>query len=400
MPYYRYKAADLAGNVSRGETYAVNEVDVELRLRQMGLVLIRLRPRTRLGWSWQRHVSRRELIGFCFHVQQIARAGVPLLDGLRDLIAVTHNSHFRDVLSLVADDIEGGRLFSQALAHHPQVFDPVFVALVRAAEASDQLGVVFERMEARLKAQDELASEFTRLLIYPGVVGLAVLAAAWVLLFHLTPKLAMLVTSLNLPVPTATRWLMALAGWTQAHGLWLLGLGVLLAALAILGWQRQEGWRDRFDTLLLRLPLIGEAARKSALARFTGLFALLSQSGLNILEALAACEKSVGNRHIARRIGRAGKLIAAGETVSAGFRQVDLFPPLVLRMLHTGEASGALAEALDNAAWFFARDAREAMARALKLVEPALALLLGGLLAFLLLAVFLPVYQVIGEIRL
>lgn len=400
MPYYHYKAADLAGNVRRGETYAVNEVDVELRLRQMGLVLIRLRPQSRPTLPWRQRVARRDLIGFCFHVQQIARAGVPLLDGLRDLIAVTHNSHFRDVLSLVADDIEGGRLFSQALAHHPQVFDPVFVALVRAAEASDQLGVVFERMEARLKAQDELQSEFTRLLIYPSVVGLAVLAAAWVLLFHLTPKLAVLVTSLDLPVPAATRWLLALAGWTQAHGLWLLGLGVLLAALAVLGWQRQEGWRDRFDTLLLRLPLVGEAARKSALARFTGLFALLSQSGLNILEALAACEKSVGNRHIARRIGRAGKLIAAGETVSAGFRQVDLFPPLVLRMLHTGEVSGALAEALDNAAWFFARDAREAMARALKLVEPALALLLGGLLAFLLLAVFLPVYQVIGEIRL
>jgi type IV pilus assembly protein PilC len=345
-------------------------------------------------------VARRDLIGFCFHVQQISRAGVPLLDGLRDLIAVTGNSHFRDVLSLVADDLEGGRLLSQALAHHPQVFDPVFVALVRAAEASDQLGQVFERLESRLKAQDELESEFTRLLIYPAVVGLAVLAAAWVLLFYLTPKLAILVTNLNLPVPSATRWLMALAGWAQDHGIWLVGSGAVLAMAAALGWHRLEGLRDRIDTLLLRLPAIGEVARKSALARFTGLFALLTQSGLNILEALSACEKSVGNRYIARQIGRAGQLIAAGETVSASFRQVNLFPPLVLRMLYTGETSGALAQALDNAAWFFARDARETMARAMKLVEPALAILLGGLLAFLLLAVFLPVYQIIGEIRL
>jgi type IV pilus assembly protein PilC len=400
MPYYRYKAADLAGSVSRGTIHAINEVDVELRLRQMGLVLIRLRPCARLAWSWQRRVARRDLIGFCFHVQQISRAGVPLLDGLRDLIAVTGNSHFRDVLSLVADDLEGGRLLSQALAHHPQVFDPVFVALVRAAEASDQLGQVFERLESRLKAQDELESEFTRLLIYPAVVGLAVLAAAWVLLFYLTPKLAILVTNLNLPVPSATRWLMALAGWAQDHGIWLVGSGAVLAMAAALGWHRLEGLRDRIDTLLLRLPAIGEVARKSALARFTGLFALLTQSGLNILEALSACEKSVGNRYIARQIGRAGQLIAAGETVSASFRQVNLFPPLVLRMLYTGETSGALAQALDNAAWFFARDARETMARAMKLVEPALAILLGGLLAFLLLAVFLPVYQIIGEIRL
>lgn len=400
MPYFRYKAADLTGNVSRGEIYAANEVDVDLRLRQMGLIPIRLRPRTRYTWSWRRRVAHRDLIGFCFHVQQISRAGVPLLDGLRDLIAVTGNSHFRDVLSLVADDLEGGKLFSQALAHHPQVFDPVFVALVRAAEASDQLGPVFERLESRLKAQDELESEFTRLLIYPAVVALAVLAAAWVLLFYLTPKLAMLVTSLNLPVPMATRWLMALAEWVQGHGIWLIGIGALLTMAAVLGWHRLEGLRERLDALLLRLPVLGETARKSALARFMGLFALLTQSGLNILEALSACGKSVGNRHIARQIDRAGQLIAAGETVSASFRQVNLFPPLVVRMLYTGESSGALTEAFDNAAWFFARDAREAVARALKLVEPALALLLGGLLAFLLLAVFLPVYQVIGEIRL
>jgi len=400
MPYFRYKAADLTGQVRRGTLYAANEVDVEQRLRQMGLILIRLRPRARPGWSWRRHISRRDLIGFCFHVQQISRAGVPLLDGLRDLIAVTGNAHFREILSQLADDLEGGRLFSEALAHHPDVFDPVFVALVRAAEASDRLGPVFERLEARLKSQEALAAEFTRLLIYPSAVGVAVLAAAWVLLFYLTPKLAMLVTSLNLPVPLATRWLMALAGWVQDQALWLAALAAIPAGAILLGWQRFEGLRERFDALLLHLPAIGEAARKSALARFTGLLALLTQAGLNILEALSASEKSVGNRHLARLIGQAGQHIAAGETVSASFRQVGLFPPLVLRMLHTGETSGALAEALDNAAWFFARDAHETVARALKLVEPALALLLGGLLAFLLLAVFLPVYQVIGEVSL
>ncbi len=401
MPYYRYKAADLAGHTSSGELYAANEVDVELRLKQMGLVLIRLRGRTRLPWTpWRRQVGRRDLISFCFHIQQLDRAGVPLLEGLRDLISVTGNSHFRDVLSLVADDLEGGKLFSEALAVHPQVFDPVFVALVRAAEASDQMGFVFGQLEARLKSQDELQSEFTRLLIYPSVVGLAVLAAAWVLLFYLTPKLALLVHSLNMPVPAASRWLMALSAWVGGYAAWLLAIAVLLAMAAVVAWHRLEGLRERLDAWLLDLPAFGDAARKSSLARFTSLFALLMQSGLSILEALSACEKSVGNRHLARQICRAGQLIAAGERVSESFRNVALFPPLVLRMLYTGEKSGSLAEALNNAAWFFDRDARETVARALKLLEPLLAVVLGGLLAFLLLAVFLPVYQVIGEIRL
>lgn len=401
MPYYRYKAADLAGHSSSGEIYAANEVDVELRLKQMGLILIRLRDRSVPNWTpWRRRVSRRDLISFCFHVQQLTRAGVPLLEGLRDLIAVTGNGHFREVLTLVAEDLEGGKTLSQALSAHPRVFDPVFVALVQAAEASDQLGYVFSQLEERLKAQDELESEFTRLLIYPAVVGVAVLAAAWVLLFYLTPKLAVLVQSLNLAVPSATHWLMGLSIWVDAHLPWL-ALGLLgLAAATALAWRRLAALRERLDALWLRLPVIGEAAEKSALARFTSLFALLTKSGLNILEALSASEKSLGNRHLARKLAQAGQMIAAGESVSESFRSVELFPPLVLRMIHTGEKSGALPEALDNAAWFFTRDARETVARSLKLLEPALALFLGGLLAFLLLAVFLPVYQIIGEIRI
>ncbi len=401
MPYYRYKAGDLSGNVSRGEIHAANEVEVDLRLRQRGLTLIRLRPNPRPGWlPWRGRVSRRDLIGFCFHVQNMHRAGVPLLEGLRDLVAASAHTRFREVLDQVADDLEGGALLSQALSHHPRVFDPVFVALVRAAEASDRLGEVFARLEARLKAQDELEAEFTRLLLYPAVVALAVLAAAWVLLFYLTPRLAALVNNLDLGLPTATRWLLALAGWLPDHGPWWLLPGALAGVALLLAWRHPAALGERRDALLLRLPLLGVALRQAALARFTGLFALMLNSGLNLLEALSACEQSVGNRHLARRIAQAGQLIAAGGTVSGSFQQADLFPPLVLRMLHSGERSGALPEALDNAAWFFARDARETAARALKLLEPALALLLGGLLAFLLLAVFLPVYQVIGSLRL
>lgn len=400
MPYFRYKAADAAGRPVRGELYAANEVDVELRLRKLGLSLIRLRQRTQArGLLWRGRITRRDLIGFCFHVHHLSRAGVPLLEGLRDLIAASGNAPFRDVLSLVADDLEGGRLLSQALAAHPKVFDEVFVSLVQAAEASDQMAHVFAQLEERLKAQDELEAEFTRLLIYPSVVGVAVLAAAGVLLFYLAPKLAVLVHSLNLQVPAPTRWLIASAAWLQENLLWLLGGLAALVLAAALFQPRQGPWRERLDALWLRLPAVGEAARKSALARFTGLLALLTQSGLNILEALAACQHSVGNRYLARRLALAGQLIAAGETVSESFRNLDLFPPLVLRLLHTGEQSGTLPEALNNAAWFFARDARETVARALKLLEPALALLLGALLAFLLLAVFLPVYQVIGEVR-
>lgn len=400
MPRFRYRAADAQGNRVQGELSALNDVDLDLRLRRMGITLIRARQASREGLFHRRHASRRDLISFCFHMQQIARVNAPLLEGLRDLIDSTGNSSFRDLLSLVADDLEGGKLLSEALAAHPKAFDTVFVSLVRAAEKSDQMETVFARLEARLKQQDELQAEFTRLLIYPSLAATAVLAAAGVLLFYLTPRLALLVTSLNMPMPLATRALIALSDLVRGHLPWLLLLLGLGAAAAGLLPRRSPRLNEWLDGLTLRLPVLGAALRKRILARVTGLLALLLQSGVGLLDGLQACAESADNRLVRRKLQAAAQLIAAGGGVSESLGRQALLPPLVLRMVRTGEANGALAEALENVAWFFERDSRETVTRALKLLEPGLAALLGLLLALLLLAVFLPVYQVIGELPL
>jgi type IV pilus assembly protein PilC len=400
MPRFRYRAADAQGNRVQGELSALNDIDLDLRLRRMGITLIRARQATREGFFPRRHASRRDLISFCFHMQQIARANAPLLDGLKDLIDSTESSRFRDLLTLVADDLAGGKLLSEALTAHAKVFDKVFVSLVRAAEKSDQMEIVFARLESRLKQQDELQTEFTRLLIYPSLAAFAVLAAAAVLLFYLTPKLALLVASLNLPMPVTTRALVGLSELLRTHLPWMLviaGLGGMGLAFFI---HQSTGLVEKKDALLLRLPVLGSALRKRILARVTGLLALLLQSGVGLLDGLQACAESANNRVIQRKLLAAAQLIASGGGVSDSLARQTLFPPLVLRMVRTGETNGALAEALENVAWFFERDSKETITRALKLLEPSLAALLGLLLALLLLSVFLPIYQIIGELPL
>ena len=400
MPRFRYRAADAQGNRIQGELSALNDIDLDLRLRRMGITLIRARRAAREGFLQRSRASRRDLISFCFHMQQIARANAPLLEGLRDLIDSTGNSRFRDLLSLVADDLEGGKLLSEALAAHPKTFDQVFVSLVRAAEKSDQMEDVFTRLETRLKQQDEMQTEFTRLLIYPTLAAGAVLAAAGVMLFYLTPKLALLVSSLNLPMPFATRALVALSEVARASLPWLLALIIPAIAAAALILHRSPHLHEWADGLVLRLPVLGSAVRKRILARVSGLLALLLQSGVGLLDGLQACADSANNRVIRRKLLAAAELIASGGRVSESLGRQALLPPLVLRMVHTGETNGALAEALDNVAWFFDRDSRETITRALKLLEPGMATVLGLLLALLLLAVFLPVYQIIGELPL
>ncbi len=400
MPRFRYRAADAQGNRVQGELSALNDIDLDLRLRRMGITLIRARQASREGFSFRRHAGRRDLISFCFHMQQIARANAPLLEGLKDLIGSTENSRFRDLLTLVADDLEGGKLLSEALAAHPRVFDKVFVALVRAAEKSDQMETVFARLEARLKQQDELHAEFTRLLIYPSLAAFAVLMAAGVLLFYLTPKLALLVTSLNLPMPVTTRALVTLSELVRTHLAWILlvaGLGGMGSVFFI---RRSPELAEKLDGFTLSLPVLGLALRKRILARVTGLLALLLQSGVGLLDGLQACAESADNRVIRRKLLAATQLIASGGGVSDSLARQAIFPPLVLRMVYTGEANGALAEALENVAWFFERDSKETVARSLKLLEPGLAAMLGLILALLLLSVFLPIYQIIGELPL
>ncbi len=400
MPRFRYVAADNLGNRVQGELSAINDIDLDLRLRRTGVTLIRARPVNRRGLFNRGRASRRDLISFCFHMQQIARAGASLLEGLKDLIDSTENSRFRDLLSLLADDLEGGKLLSESLASHPDVFDRVFVALVKAAEQSDQMETVFARLEARLKQQEELQTEFTRLLIYPSLAAVAVLAAASVLLFHLTPKLAMLVSSLNLPMPLTTRVLIAVSDLVRTHAFWVLPVIALLVGAAALAPRRYPRLAEKRDELLLRMPALGSALRKRILARVTGLMALLLQSGVGFLDALQACADSAGNRIIRRKLQGAGQLIASGCGVSESLGRQDIFPPLVQRMIHTGESNGALPEALENVAWFFDRDSKETITRALKLLEPAMAALLGLLLAIMLISVFMPIYQIIGELPL
>ncbi len=401
MPLYRYRAADAVGHRIRGELTALNDIDLDLRLRRMGLTLIRARAATGLDAlaAW-RGASRRDLIGFCFHMQQIARANAPLLEGLRDLIASSDDSRFRGLLSLIADDLEGGKLLSEALAAHPHVFDRVFVALVRAAEKSDRMESIFARLEASLKQQEEQHAEFTRLLIYPALAALAVLTAAAVLLFYLTPKLAILVHGLHLPMPATTQALITVSRFAQSLLPWLVASAALALVALIVVRERAPSLRLWLDQSVLRLPVVGTALSKHILARVFDLLALLLESGVGLLDALQACAESAGNRYIRRRLEDAAQRIAAGESVTQSLRHQNLLPPLVLRMVHTGEANGALAPALSNVTWFFARDARETVARALKLLEPGLAALLGLLLALLMLAVFLPVYQIIGELPL
>ncbi len=401
MPFFDYRAIDQTGRSVKGTLSAVNDVDLELRLKRMGLDLITLAELSRqYAPSGRERVTRRDLVTFCIHMRYITRAGIPLLEGLRDLRDSMEKPGFRDVLTALLEDLEGGKVLSQALAAHPAVFGAVFVHSVRAGEQTGLLDAVFDRLAESLKWQEEVASKAKRLMIYPAMVLTVVGAAIIFLLVYLVPQVLSLVETMGVVLPLPTLILMAISSALRSYWLVFLLL-ILIPAIGLPLWVRQsEAGREWWDRTQLRLPIIGPVVQKIALSRFTSTLAMMYRSGVTVLDALRAGEMVAGNRVIAGGIRRAAQQIADGRGLSESFQSVALFPPLVLRMLRVGETTGALDEALDNVTYFYNREVLDSIENGLRVLEPLLTAILGLLLGGILVSVLLPIYDLIGNLPL
>jgi type IV pilus assembly protein PilC len=342
---------------------------------------------------------RRDLITFCFDMEQITRSGIPLLDGIRDLRDSIENPRFREVLTTLIEDMEGGRILSQSMAQHPAVFDKVFVSLVRAGEQAGRLTEVFENLGNTLKWQDELAAQTKRLLMYPAMVLVVVVAVMMFMLMYLVPQVVQLLKTMGLTLPIQTRVLIFVSNFVINYWPLVFGLPVALAIAIVIVARRSSRAQYWMDYARLRLPVIGPILQKIILSRFCNFFALMYRSGISILEAIKTSEDIVGNRVIADGLMRAGAQINAGDGLTETFQNLGMFPPLVIRMLRVGETTGALDTALLNVTYFYNRDVKDAVDKGLAMLGPVLTMVLGGMLILIMWSVLGPVYDILGRFK-
>ena len=402
MPSFRYKAIDRSGSPVRGGMDAVNEVDLESRLKRMGLDLI-------TGTEVERSISivataaritRQDLINFCFDMEQMSRAGIPIADGLRDLRDTLENARMREVLTTMCEDIESGKVLSQCMAAHPETFDKVFVSLIRAGEQTGRVAEVFKNLADSLKWQDELASQTKKLLIYPAMVLVVVTGVIIFLLTYLVPQVTGLLKTMNVEMPVQTKILIFLSRMITTYWPVLLIVPVVLAAGFAFTIRTNPRAAYLWDYAKLRLPVIGPILQKIILARFANFFALMYESGITILDALKTSEEIAGNKYVANGLMRAGQQVSAGQSLTESFHDLGLLPALVLRMLRVGETTGALDVALRNVNYFYTREVRESVDKALRLLEPTLTMGLGLVMAFIMWSVLSPVYDILGKLKL
>ena len=401
MAVYAYRSIDSEGRRVNGRLEAANLIDLEQRLGRIGLDLLTAdSAERRQNRFFSGRVSRQDIITFCFQMEQMTAAGVPLLDGLAELRDSVESAPFREVIGSLIEGIEGGKTLSQALAAEPTVFGEIFVSLVSAGERTCQLVEVLRRLSDTLKWQDELAAHAKKIVIYPAFVGSMVFGVIVMLLLFLVPEMAKFLKSMNQALPLQTRLLISASEFTVKY--WWLVFGLPVLAVFALIWliRMSEQAAYTADKLKLAIPYVGPILRKIILTRFASTFALMYSSGITVLEAMQISETVAANRVISGGLARAGALIREGQGIGAAFDAVKLFPPLVLRMLRIGETTGALDNALLNVSYFYNREVKESIDRVQAMIEPAMVLVLGLVLGWVLLAVFGPLYDTISKLKL
>ena len=255
MPDYKFKTIDAAGKVRSDTMVASNPMELEKRLGSMGFDLLSFKEQTRASKSilHKKSISRRELINFTFHVEQLTRSGVPLLDCLKDIRDSIEYSNFTDVLQTVIDDIEGGKTFSLALAEHPNTFDKVYITLVRVGEETGNLSEVLRDLAEAIKWQDELASHTRKIMIYPAIVSAVVIGVIAFLMMYLMPQLLPFIKNIGSEIPLHTRLLMAVSDTFVEYWYLIFSLPVLLyAALVVLARNNAKA-RYMIDKIKLRI---------------------------------------------------------------------------------------------------------------------------------------------------
>ena len=399
MALYAYKAVNNQGRMVLGRLEAINLIDLEMRLKRMDLDFINGDPVKQGGLLNPGRITRQELINFCLHLEQLARAGVSLIESLTDLRDTVENPRFREILAGMIESIEGGKTLSQAMAEHPKTFDGVIISLIRSGEETGALPQVLANLLESLKWQDELAAHTKKLVMYPAFLGTVVVAITLFMMIYLVPKMAGFIRSMGQDMPTQTKILIATSSFFVNYWYVVIGLPILIAGLVAFLVNTNFKARYSFDRIKLKIPYIGEILHKIILSRFASVFAMMYSSGITILDSIKATEDVVGNLVVKEGLQRVGALIAEGQNVTVAFQNVGIFPPLVLRMLRVGENTGALDTALTNVSYFYNRDVRESIERVQAMIEPVMTVTIGLILGWIMMAVLGPIYDIITKMK-
>jgi len=397
MPSFRYEAIDENGNIVRGTIRAETEREVVERLTQENRRVIyigeeREAERGKGGRLWFGKVKERDLLVFTRQFATLLRAGVPIIRSLDSLRDQTLNPTLRDIIQQVRNDVMGGMSLADALARHPKVFSPLYVSMVRVAEATGNMGDVLNRIASFIDHEMTIKGRIKGALVYPALVLTVALAVLIVLFFFVMPTFKSIFSEMGAELPMITRIAMSFTDWLL-HWWFAIPLVILAIFLFYYVYRRIPSGRYQIDLLKLKLPLFGQLSQKMALSRFARTFSTLLGAGVPMLRALEIVRDVVGNSVFAAAVSALRESVRDGYKLSSLMANYGIFPSMVVQMVDTGEESGNLPDMVEQVAIFYDEEVDRSIKALLSLMEPVMIILLACVVGFIAFSIYLPLFK-------
>lgn len=399
MPTFVWKGRTASGASANGEIAAGSQADVVAALRQKKIIptSIKVKEEKKKLTLFGGRVSRRALAVFTRQFSTMLNAGLPLLTCLEILGKQTESPALRKVLLEVRGDVEGGLSLADALRRQPKVFDNLYVNMVESGETGGALDVILMRLATYLEKSAALMRKIRGAMIYPIIISLVAVGAIAIMLLFVLPIFARMFEGVGAELPPMTQLVMAISAFAQ---IWAIpGTIIFIALFTILRrWHKTESGAKAMDPLFLKVPVFGDLTRKQSIARFSRTLSTLLSSGVPIIDALEITARSAGNWVVEDAILRARTSIKGGENIADPLTKTAVFPPMVTQMIAIGEASGGLDEMLSKVADFYDAEVDQAVENLTSALEPIIMVVLGGIVGFLVISMYLPIFQLAGTI--
>ena len=401
MPVFQYTARTLKGDLQSGEVDLPTRDDVIAHLRKNRMVVVQVRaaPKAfKLSFKFGGGIKTRDLVVMTRQFATMINAGLPLVQALDILAKQTENQSLAEITRSVVYDVESGHTLADALRKHPKAFGDLYVNMVAAGEAGGILDTILVRLSEFLEKNDAIIRKVKGAMIYPAVIMSVAAIAIAVLLIFVIPTFQNMFASVNLELPLPTRIVIGMSS-ILTHYWWAI-IGAAGGFVFLLSrYYKTAPGRLQIDKLLLRLPVLGDVIRKSAVSRFTRTLGTLISSGVSILDGLEITARTAGNMVIHNAVMESRASIAGGETIAGPLQKSNVFPPMVISMIAVGEQTGGLDEMLSKIADFYDDEVDAAVSALLSLMEPIMIVVLGVIVGGMVVAMYLPIFDMVNAVQ-
>ena len=403
MPAFSWEGRTRGGETKKGVMDAETELDVTARLRSMGISMTKLRAgrgfELKMPAFLEGSVGNKDIVIFTRQLATMQDAGLPIVQCLDILAGQAESKKFRRILSEVKGSVEAGKSLSDAMRKHPKAFTELFVNLVAAGEAGGILDRILSRLATYLEKAEALKRQVKGAMVYPVAILCVAMLVVVVLMWKVIPVFqAMFKDFGNAALPGPTQVVINISEFFQHHILLIFGTAFGLSSA--FGWAyRQPAGKKIFDTVVLGLPIFGPLLRKFAVARFTRTLGTLLAAGVPILDSMEIVAKTAGNVVICNAILYVRQRISEGKTITEPLAETKVFPSMVVQMIGVGEQTGSMDSMLNKIADFYEEEVDIAVNALTKLMEPLMMVFLGGIVGGLLIAMYLPIFEMAGNIK-